>query len=43
MSEPCCKFQIPASNIVGEDAETRAVLQSHMVQSPKYVMLFKGT
>ena len=33
MSELHCKFQIPTSNIVGGDAETRAVLQCDVVQN----------
>ena len=33
MAELCCKFQIPTSNTVGGDAETRTVLQCDMVQN----------
>ena len=33
MSELCCKFQIPALNTLGEDAETRTVLQCDIVQN----------
>ena len=33
MSELCCKFRITASNTVGEDAETRTVLQCDIVQN----------
>ena len=40
MSELACKFQIPASNVVGGVAETRTVLQCTMV---KICMSFKGT
>ena len=33
MSELCIKFQIPATNTVGADVETRTVLQCNMVQN----------
>ena len=33
MPELCCKFQIPTSNTVGVDAETRTVLQCDMVKN----------
>ena len=33
MSELCCKLQIPASNTVQGDSETRTVLQCDMVQN----------
>ena len=39
MSELCCKLQIPAFNTVGEDAETRTVLQCDMVQ---YIYVIQG-
>ena len=39
MSELCCKFQMPASNTVGEVAETQKVVRCNMV---KICMLFKG-
>ena len=42
MSELCSKFQIPATNTVGADAETRTVLQCDMVQN-MYAYAFKGT
>ena len=33
ISELCCKFQIPALNTAGGDAETRTVLKCDMVQN----------
>ena len=35
----CCKFQIPTSNTVGGDAETRTVLQC---DGPKYIYVIQG-
>ena len=33
ISDLCCKFQIPALNTAGGDAETRTVLKCDMVQN----------